>query len=82
MNKENLMTLLTILSVLLTFVCFGFLFFVEVPEKNVSTVNTGMGILITGTIIQFFQFLYGSSKGSQDKNEQIYDAMKKPPAEQ
>ena len=52
------------------------LFFVEIPESNKDVVNFILGIIIGTGLSQIFQFFFGSSKGSKDK-EDFMNVLKK-----
>lgn len=43
--------------------------FVEIPEKNLRFADTILGVVIGVIITTVFQFFFGSSKGSKDKEE-------------
>jgi len=47
------------------------LFFIEVPDKNQDVVNFILGIVVGNGLTQVFQFFFGSSKGSKDKEDRL-----------
>jgi uncharacterized BrkB/YihY/UPF0761 family membrane protein len=69
--SKNLLVIVTLTLVLLAFACFIMLFFVVIPEENVKTVDTGMGIIIGACIVSVSAYFFGSSSGSKAKTDQI-----------
>jgi len=51
-------------------ICYiGFITFYEIPEANIRFADTILGFLLGTVIASIFQFFYGSSFGSRQKDE-------------
>ena len=50
---------------------FAFASFVPVPDNNQRIVDTIIGVLIGTVLTGFFNFFFGSSKGSKDKTDAL-----------
>lgn len=50
---------------------FAFASFVPVPDANQRIVDTIIGVLIGTVLTGFFNFFFGSSKGSKDKTDAL-----------
>jgi drug/metabolite transporter (DMT)-like permease len=48
------------------------LFFVEIPEKNKDVVNFILGVVVGTGLTGVFQYFFGSSKGSKDKQNELF----------
>jgi len=69
--KKDLLLIMCFIYGIFVFGLFAMLYFMEVPESNRDTVNTGIGILIGACIVEFIHYIIGSSKGSKDKTEML-----------
>ena len=65
-------------SIFFSFAFFVLLMFITVPEKNLGLVQTFAGILIGTCVVSVYNFLYGSTTGSKDKDKTISDLTKNP----
>lgn len=50
--------------------------FAPIPDANVRVVDTVVGVLIGTVLTGFFNFFYGSSKGSKDKTDALVKGAK------
>jgi hypothetical protein len=62
------------ITILLTFTWFGIQLFVTVPPSNSAMINTAGGAILSAGLIQMYNYWFGSSKGSTNKNDTI-DSM-------
>ena len=72
-TKEVFMYSLAALITLCFFTTLTMVIFVDIPQRNVDSVNILLGISGTG-FIQVLTFFFGSSKGSADKTEMLHKA--------
>lgn len=56
-----------------TFLYVAAISFLAIPEENVHFVNTVLGFLLGVTLSAVIQFFFGSSKGSNDKQDKLHD---------
>lgn len=49
--------------------------FIEIPKENVRVVDTVLGFLLGTAIAAMFSYFYGSSLGSKNRNDQVYNAI-------
>jgi len=50
--------------------------FYTIPEANTRIVDTIIGVLIGTVLTGFFNFFFGSSKGSKDKTDALVKGVK------
>ena len=55
---------------------FGFVTFGDIPPSGTRFADTILGVLIGTVLTGFFNFFFGSSKGSQDKTQAIMKGLK------
>lgn len=55
---------------------FAFASFYPIPDNNQRIVDTIIGVLIGTVLTGFFNFFFGSSKGSKDKTDALMKGMK------
>ena len=55
---------------------FAFVTFGTIPDSGVRMADTILGVLIGTVLTGFFNFYFGSSKGSKDKTEALSRAIK------
>lgn len=55
---------------------FGFVTFCKIPESGVRMADTILGVLIGTVLTGFFNFFFGSSKGSKEKTEALMKGIK------
>lgn len=55
---------------------FGFVTFATVPESGIRMADTILGVLIGTVLTGFFNFYFGSSKGSRDKDNKLKELFK------
>ena len=54
----------------------GFITFATIPEQNVRFADTILGFLLGTIVATFMNFLYGTSKSSQDKTDKMAEMAK------
>ncbi|MBE3139033.1 MAG: hypothetical protein IMZ53_00455 [Thermoplasmata archaeon] len=81
-STELISLVLIIFACLMTFLIMLGLFFVNIPKENQQMVNIFSSIIISTCLVLVYNYRFGSSKGSADKNKLIADATKTdvPPA--
>ena len=67
---------LAMFSVICGFTYIGAITFIEIPEANQRHADTILGVIIGGILMQIFNFFFGSSKGSKDKDAGLQSALK------
>lgn len=73
---KNFLYLFTSVWSIFAMTYFGFVTFGTVPTSGVRMADTILGVLIGTVLTGFFNFFFGSSKGSQDKTNAIMKGMK------
>jgi len=56
---------------------FGLVTFIELPKDGVNFANIILGFLLGTAVAAIFNFFYGSSQGSKDKNKEIQEMLMK-----
>ena len=69
--KEIVQYLFSAMILICTLVWFASLFWFTIPEGNKELVMTAAGVFLGSGWTQILNWWFGSSKGSQDKNEII-----------
>jgi uncharacterized BrkB/YihY/UPF0761 family membrane protein len=75
-NTELISLILVISAIVMTFLIMIGLFFITIPKENQQMVNIFAGAIITGAFTLLYNWRFGSSKGSADKDKIIADATK------
>jgi hypothetical protein len=73
---KNFLYLFTTFWSLFAMVYFGFVTFGEIPVSGTRFADTILGVLIGTVLTGFFNFFFGSSKGSQDKTNALMKGLK------
>lgn len=68
-GKNGMRAVLALISVLFFFFYVTAITFIDIPGNNVRNVDIILGALIANVIGCVYQYFYGSSQGSADKNE-------------
>lgn len=73
---KNFLYLFTSVWSIFAMVYFGWVTFGTVPASGVRMADTILGVLIGTVLTGFFNFFFGSSKGSQDKTNALMKGLK------
>ena len=73
---KNFLYIFTSLWSIFAMVYFAFVTFGTVAESGVRMADTILGVLIGTVLTGFFNFFFGSSKGSKDKTDALVRAAK------
>lgn len=73
---KNFLYLFTTFWSIFAMVYFGFVTFGEIPTSGTRFADTILGVLIGTVLTGFFNFFFGSSKGSQDKTNALMKGLK------
>lgn len=65
-----------VLMLIIVFVWFFALLWIEIPEGNQKIVDIASGIIIGSGFVAVINFYFGSSKGSADKSKAMEEAVK------
>lgn len=68
-TKEYFLYGFSVLIILATLAWFTLLLFVEIPAANRDLITTAAGIFLGAGWTQILNWWFGSSKGSDDKNQ-------------
>lgn len=79
-RKVDFRNVLGILSIILGFAYIFLITFVEIPEQNQRYADTVLGVIISMVLTTVYNYFFGSSKGSTDKQKTIETNIK--PTEQ
>lgn len=63
-------------AIAITAVTYLYIFFItfwDIPEKNIRFADTILGFLLGVTLSAIVQFFFGSSKGSNDKQDKLHE---------
>lgn len=71
MEKPKMINTMAIVTIILTFAFISVQLFIEIPEANKDTINVINGVLMSTGFVAIIQFYFGSSTGSETKNETI-----------
>jgi hypothetical protein len=73
---KNFLYIFTSVWSIFAMVYFAFVTFGTVAESGVRMADTILGVLIGTVLTGFFNFFFGSSKGSKDKTDALMRATK------
>ena len=73
---KNFLYLFTSVWSVFAMAFFAFASFSPIPEENQRIVDTIIGVLIGTVLTGFFNFFFGSSKGSKDKTDALMKVAK------
>ena len=73
---KNFLYLFTATWSIFAMVFFAMASFYSIPEANTRIVDTIIGVLIGTVLTGFFNFFFGSSKGSKDKTDALVKGLK------
>jgi purine-cytosine permease-like protein len=73
---KNFLYVFTSVWSLFAMIYFSWVTFGTIPESGIRMADTILGVLIGTVLTGFFNFYFGSSKGSKDKNDALMKAMK------
>jgi len=73
---KNFLYLFTSVWSLFAMAYFSFVTFGTVPESGIRMADTILGVLIGTVLTGFFNFYFGSSKGSRDKDNKLKELFK------
>lgn len=73
---KNFLYLFTAFWSIFAMAYFGFVTFGEIPASGTRFADTILGVLIGTVLTGFFNFFFGSSKGSQDKTTALMKSLK------
>jgi hypothetical protein len=73
---KNFLYLFTTFWSIFAMAYFSFVTFGEIPTSGTRFADTILGVLIGTVLTGFFNFFFGSSKGSQDKTNAIMKGLK------
>lgn len=73
---KNFLYLFTAFWSIFAMAYFGFVTFGEIPASGTRFADTILGVLIGTVLTGFFNFFFGSSKGSQDKTTALMKGLK------
>lgn len=73
---KNFLYLFTAVWSVFAMAFFAMASFYSIPESNTRIVDTIIGVLIGTVLTGFFNFFFGSSKGSKDKTDALVRGIK------
>ena len=73
---KNFLYLFTSIWSIFAMTFFAMASFYTIPDANTRIVDTIIGVLIGTVLTGFFNFFFGSSKGSKDKTDALVKGMK------
>jgi hypothetical protein len=73
---KNFLYLFTSIWSIFAMAFFAMASFYSIPDANTRIVDTIIGVLIGTVLTGFFNFFFGSSKGSKDKTDALVKGMK------
>lgn len=73
---KNFLYIFTSVWSIFAMLYFSFVTFNTIPESGIRMADTILGVLIGTVLTGFFNFFFGSSKGSRDKTEALMKELK------